>query len=305
MLLDQVNLNQLRVFQEVFKSRSMTMAAKNLHLTQSGVSQHIRSLEETLEIQLFDRINQRLIPTAKGKELFDKISVGLTTIEEALWELKGDRHSLKGIVTFGTPIEFGNSKIIPLLSEFSDEYPHINFRINLDFADQFNHLLLNGEVDFAFVDTFKMDRRIQLEDVYSENLELCVHKSILNPKDTKNTKKFYESLNYVEYQEGQPVLGLWFDHHLKNKNLQLNVKATVMDVQGVSKFIISGMGAGVIPRHLLTRLQEQGHDVYAIPGCGKTLKNKISLAYIENRSLSTPAKTLLQWLSERLKTEKS
>lgn len=303
MLLDQVNLNQLRVFQEVFKTRSMTMAAKNLFLTQSGVSQHIRSLEETLEIQLFDRINQRLIPTAKGKELYENITQGLTRIEDALWELKGDKQDLKGHVTLGMPIEFGNNVIIPLISEFSKQYPHIKFRLYLDFAEVFNQQLLNGDIDFAFVDSFKMDRRIVTEHVYSEVLDLCVSSELLDGKKISNTKKFYESLPYVEYQEGQPLLGLWFEHHVKTKNLNLDVKATVMDVQGLSKLVVRGMGAGILPDHLFKRLIDQGKDIQKLEGCKTPLQNSISIAYIENRSLSTPAKTLLHWLRVELKAK--
>lgn len=301
MLLDQVNLNQLRVFQEVFKTRSMTMAAKNLFLTQSGVSQHIRSLEETLNIQLFDRINQRLIPTAKGKELYENITKGLSKIEDALWDLKGDKQDLKGIVTIGMPIEFGNNVIIPLISKFSQEFPQIKFRLYLDFAEVFNQQLLNGQIDFAFVDSFKMDRRIVTEHVYSEILDLCIDESLIGDNKIKNTKKFYEGLPYVEYQEGQPLLGLWFEHHIGSKNLNLDVKATVMDVQGLSKLIVRGMGAGILPDHLFKRLIDQGKSIIKMEGCATPLENSISIAYIENRSLSTPAKTLLNWLQVELK----
>ena len=301
MLLDQVNLNQLRVFQEVFKTKSMTVAAKNLHLTQSGVSQHIRSLEETLDVQLFDRINQRLIPTSKGKELYQNISQGLNGIEDALWRLKDDKQSLSGSVSLGMPIEFGNNEIIPLLCKFSEQFPHIKYRLYLDFAEVFNQKLLQGEIDFAFVDQFKMDRRIQLQHVYSETLILCAAKNLLGRKKIENKKKFYESLPYVEYQQGQPVLGLWFDHHLGNRNLQLQVKATVMDVQAVSQFITRGMGAGILPHHLFHRLRAAGHDIQAIEGCGTPLPNEISLAYVQNRSFDTSSNTLMQWLTEELK----
>ena len=70
MLIDQINLNQLRVFESVYRSKSMTHAARELHLTQSGVSQHIKALEDVLELKLFDRIKQKLVPTPSAKELY-------------------------------------------------------------------------------------------------------------------------------------------------------------------------------------------------------------------------------------------
>ena len=257
MLLDKVNLNQLRVFQEVYRSKSMTTAAKNLFLTQSGVSQHIKSLEEALDAKLFDRINQRLIPTGEGKALFEKISLGLSSIEEALWELRDDKENMRGTVTLGMPIEFGNNKLLPLLSQFSKQHPHIKYKLYLDFAEVFNKDLLDGKLDFAFVDTFKMDRRITTEHVYTEILELCVSKKLLKNQKQVNQKKFYESLAYVEYQDGQPLLGMWMDHHLGNKKLQLEVMATVMDVQAVSKLVCMGIGAGILPHRRDDRLSDR------------------------------------------------
>ena len=56
MLIDQLNLNQLRIFESVYRTQSMTQAAVELGLTQSGVSQHIRALEDVLGLSLFDRI---------------------------------------------------------------------------------------------------------------------------------------------------------------------------------------------------------------------------------------------------------
>ncbi len=72
MIIDHINLNYLRVFECVFRTGSMTTAAQELHLTQSGVSQHIRSLEDVLGIRLFDRIKKKLIPTTTADILFKR-----------------------------------------------------------------------------------------------------------------------------------------------------------------------------------------------------------------------------------------
>ena len=66
MLTSSLNLNILRVFETVYSTRSMTKAAQVLFLTQSGVSQHIKSLEESLEFALFDRLQKKLVPTEKA-----------------------------------------------------------------------------------------------------------------------------------------------------------------------------------------------------------------------------------------------
>src|SRR4051812_5232545 len=113
MLIDHVNLNHLRVFECVYRTRSMTTASRELHLTQSGVSQHIKTFEDGLGVKLFDRIKQRLIPTSAAALLFKRCAEGLYGIEQALTEIKGGEKQLSGTVNIGMPIEFGNNIMMP------------------------------------------------------------------------------------------------------------------------------------------------------------------------------------------------
>lgn len=301
MIIDHVNLNHIRVFECVFRTRSMTLAAQELHLTQSGVSQHIKSLEDMLGIRLFDRIQQKLVPTSAANQLFKRSSQGLNEIEQALWQIKGGEAQLAGQISIGMPIEFGNNVILPLISAICRKHPLIRFTLRLDFANVMNDMLMKGELDFAFVDDFRMDRRIKTEKVYDEVLELCATDEFLKSKGApKNTRRYFESLEYVEYQAGEPILRVWFAHHLNTKHIDLNVRTTVMDVQAVARLIISDVGAGILPGHLLAKLQKEGHKLYTFKGCGKPVKNTISVAYLSDRSHSPTVLTVLDSLKKSL-----
>ena len=156
MLIDQINLNQLRVFESVYRTKSMTHAARELHLTQSGVSQHIKALEDVLALKLFDRIKQKLVPTPSAKELYKHTAKSFEDIETILNRLKKTDKELTGVVSLGVPIEFGNNIVIPLLFEFQKKHPKVKFKIRQGFPFEMNRLILDGELDFAFVDSFSM-----------------------------------------------------------------------------------------------------------------------------------------------------
>jgi len=297
--LDQVNLNRLRVFESVFRSGSMTLAARELHLTQSGVSQHVKSLEETLGVLLFDRIKQKLVPTRHGVDLNERCVQILFNLEQALTSVKGGGKKLFGNVSIGLPIEFGNNLVIPLLSHFGLKHPDVTFSLQLGFASSMNNLLLKGELDFAIVDEYKLDSRIYVEKLSYETLELSIRRDKLPSRGPQN-KKFFELLDYVEYEKGQPILKMWFAHHLKQTSLDLKVRATVMDVQGIAKFVLSGLGAGIIPGHLFEKLVKENYDIYRFPGCGKSLRNSISVAYLKERTHSLAASTVLDFLKKEL-----
>jgi DNA-binding transcriptional LysR family regulator len=279
----------------------MTTASQELHLTQSGVSQHVKSFEDMLGVRLFDRIKQRLVPTAQAMALYESCAQALGGIGEAVAGITSGERRLSGTVTVGMPIEFGNNVVMPLLAAFGRENPLVRFSIRLGFASSMNERIMSGDLDFAFVDDFGMDRRITTERVYDEILDLCCSTELLKKFGSpKSQKKYFESLDYVEYQKDEPLLRMWFNHHLGTKSLKLNVRATVMDVQGLARLVVAGMGAGVLPHHLVLKLQKEGGKLHLFPGCGRPLKNSVSVAYLKERSQSPAVAALLEYVKSKL-----
>ncbi|MCC7439997.1 MAG: LysR family transcriptional regulator [Bdellovibrionales bacterium] len=301
-MIDKLNLNHLRVFEAVYRSKSMTEAARELHLTQSGVSQHMKTLEGALDLTLFDRINQRLVPTSAAALLFEECSQGLQRIEHALWRLKGADKELSGTVSVGMPNEFGMNVVMPIVAAFGRKHPRVQVRFTLDFASVMNDRLISGDLDFAFVDEYGMDRRVATESVYDETVSLCGSPAYIGEhQPAKHQRKYYESLDYIEYQSGEPVLRLWFAHHLGDRALSLSVRAQVMEAQGVARLVLAGLGVGVLPGHLLMKLQREGHELAVLKGCGKPLRNSISLAFLKDRTQSPAAAALLQELRQEIR----
>lgn len=287
----------------------MTLAAKELHLTQSGVSQHIKSLEDMIGVKLFDRIQQKLVPSSYGSILFQGCSRGLNEIEKVLWSVQemsqGKKGKLSGTIRIGLPIEFGNNIVLPLLAEYTKKYPNVNFKIKLGFASAMNELILGGGLDFALVDQYQMDPRMSIEKVCDEVLDLCISEDLLSQKGPmKNTKRYFESLDYVEYQDDAPLLRMWFHHHLGTRHLSLNIRAVVMDVQAISRFILHEGGAGILPGHLVSQLQQLGKKIYRFQGKGESLMNTISIAHLQGRSHSPATLSVLRYLKGALTTSK-
>ena len=216
MLLDQINLNYLRIFESVYRTRSMTQAAQELHLTQSGISQHIKSLEESLDLRLFDRIKQKLVPTEQGKALYEDISAQLKNLESALLSVTSKDQLLRGEVTIGVPVVFGLNKIIPIVTQLGKEHPELKFKVDFDLAHSINALLLRGDLDFAFVDDFTMDPHIKTQKVYDETLQMCCSNEYYQKAKaqwgTTLNKKFFESLDYIGYEKGEPIVPVSYTH---------------------------------------------------------------------------------------------
>lgn len=305
MIIDKINLNYLRIFETVYRTKSMTVAADELFLTQSGVSQHIKALEEALDVKLFDRIKKQIIPTEKAKTLYALSFKVLQDIEDGLNEIQSKSSELSGTVKIGLPDEFGFNIVQPLLSVFGRKYPDVSFRLKLGLAPEMNEKLLAGELDFAFVDDFTLDKRITTEKIYDEKLFLCVSKDHLKKTgalNAKNTRKSFEMMDFISYEDNEAVLRGWFKHHYKSKVPKFRVKAAVVSPQLVAKFIMSDLGAGVIPDHLYEKMIEEKKELHLFGEKTKPLKNPIKIAYLKERTFSQESIMLRQWLSGEIKS---
>lgn len=77
-----VNLEWYRTFKAIYKTGTLTGAADALFISQPGVSLHLSSLEAYVGYKLFDRTGRKMIPTERGKVLFNAVSEPLSKLEE-------------------------------------------------------------------------------------------------------------------------------------------------------------------------------------------------------------------------------
>lgn len=299
MRIPNYNLNHFKVFMAVYQTGSMTGAAEVLHLTQSGVSQHIRALEEELGRPLFSRVGRKLLPTEIATQIYPDIAQAFVTVGDRLRRVTGRDQEAEGMVRIGMPIEFGVNILVPKLAEVGKKFRKIQFEITLDYASVLSQALIRGDLDFAFVDESPLDRRIEYKAVARENLLLCASRDYMSGRPRVSyTQSYFESLDYIEYRGQEPILRRWMLHHLKRKNLRLNVRSHIMDVQGLAKFITCGLGAGVLPDHVVTKLKKDGVDLYVFEGKSKQpLSNEIRLIQLRERPLGPAAKVTLAALS--------
>ncbi len=277
----------------------MTTAAETLHLTQSGVSQHIKALEEDLGIKLFTRSGRKLIPTPAANQIYPDLADAFTKVTSKISDIKGTSREPSGFVRVGMPIEFGNNVIIGRLSSIGQKLNRLTFEITLDHALVLNQKVIAGELDFAYIDETPRDRRLNYEAVGFEHLQLCASQKYMNQQSKVTySQSFFESLEYIEYTGTEPILRRWMFHHLKRKNMNLNVRAHIMDVQGVGKFISTGLGVGVLPDHVVKKLGQEGIDLYVFEGRRKPLRNEIRLVRLKDHILSHGAQATIDLLRQ-------
>ena len=73
-----------------------------------------------------------------------------------------------------------------------------------------------------------------------------------------------------------------------------------MDVQGMAKMISEGMGAGILPLHVIKKNKLQKMQLYMFEGSGRPLLNHLSLVSLKKRTHSLVVQETFKYLKEEL-----
>jgi len=122
------NLNSLVYFEAVARRGAVALAAEELRVSASAVSQQIKTLELQLGIKLFRRSGRRLILTLQGEELYSAASTSLGIVKNALSGLSQNREHSK--LNLRVAPSFGVRWLAPRLHEFIETNPNIDVRID-------------------------------------------------------------------------------------------------------------------------------------------------------------------------------
>lgn len=120
-------LGWFRAFESAARHLNFTHAADELNLTQSAVSQHIRSLESRLGCPLFIRQHRKLVLTDEGRRLLPTVRKSITQLKEATQAFDGT--SGREVITVSASASILQWYIVPGLQEFMREHPSHDVRI--------------------------------------------------------------------------------------------------------------------------------------------------------------------------------
>lgn len=125
-----LNSRQVEAFRAVMLDGGMTAATESLHITQPAVSRLIKDLEEDLGLRLFDRLGNKITPTAEAIELLTEVErsyIGLDALRAYADNLRGMR---AGSLRIAALPAMAVSFLPQFVASFSQDRPDV--RIQLD-----------------------------------------------------------------------------------------------------------------------------------------------------------------------------
>ncbi len=288
-----INTTWLRTFCTLVDVGHFTRTAECLHMTQSGVSQHVRKLEEQLGVKLLVRQGKQFSLTEAAKRLYadaQDILLALSNLEQTV----GEDPPYEGAVRVMSPGSVG-LKLYPRLLAMQNV--HSNLTIDYRFAPntEVENAVVESSADIGFMTAKSTLAEVVCTPVAEEPLIL------ITPAAVKNTDwNTLTSLGFIDHPDGSHHANLLLSSNypqFQHSNLFAR-KGFSNQIGMILEPVSLGLGFTVLPAYAVEAFQR--------PECinAHRLANPVSetiyQCVLRNRSLPNRIKTVMenieQWL---------
>jgi DNA-binding transcriptional LysR family regulator len=204
MSFNQLDLNLLRVFDAIFQTRSVTVAASNLHLTQPAVSKQLNRLRELLEDPLFVRTNDGMAPTPRAEALAGPIRQALSEVRNAIERQLGFDPAASDRTFRVFMSDLGQMVFLPkLLDLIAREAPAVNIHtVQVPPSRMRGVALESGDVDLAVGYFEEFEGTIHQQVLFEEHYVGIVRANHPTIRDTLSFEQFLRTPHLVYQPSG-------------------------------------------------------------------------------------------------------
>ena len=306
MSIQHASLRQLKVFETVATNRSFSKAAQILHLTQPGVSMHIKELEANAGLPLFERVGKQLFVTEAGRELLSRareILRALKDADDALDGLKGLKRGRINLAVVSTAKYF----VPQLLAIFGRDFPELEVRLDVSNRHSVIELLTRNEVDLAI-----MGRSPQSLDTVAESFAQNPHVIIASPDHLLAKRRRIPVAQVADetFIVREPGSGtrLAMQQFFEESGLACRVGMEMASNETIKQAVMAGMGVSFISRHTIDLELHTGR-LAVLDVIGTPVMRQWHVAHLAKKRLSPTATAFKQFVltegRELMRTQKT
>lgn len=262
-----MNLSKYETLAAVVEQGSLTLAARQLAVTQSAVSHTVDSLEKELGFPILKRSRAGVHLTEEGERLMPAVRALLSSAEQLEQTAGAIRGLDTGLVRIGAFTSVAVHWLPGVLKEFQTDYPKVDFRLlNGDYHDV-EEWLSDGSIDIGFVN---VPCALDCECIPLMEDRLLA----ILPLDSRFAS--YPKFPLVEC-ETEPFISLLksSDHDarraLEAAGVEPNVRFYTKDDYAIIAMVEQGLGMSIMPELLLKGRQDRLLTLPLIPEARRTI----------------------------------
>lgn len=243
-----MNFQQLRIIRETVRQNfNLTEASAALYTSQSGVSKHIKDLEDELGVQLFVRKGKRLLGLTEPGQALLCIVERMLIDADNIKRLADDFNKVdEGTLTIATTHTQARYVLPPIVNLFKKEFPKVHLILQQASPVEIAEMLLQGEADIGIAtESLTTEENLASVPYY----DWC--HSIITPQDHPLASKTEISLtDLAEY----PIITYHggftgrskIDKAFIDAGVDVNIVMSALDADVIKTYVELGMGVGIV-----------------------------------------------------------
>lgn len=254
------SLDNMALFIEVGKARSFRAAADSLKMPISTLSRRINELEQQLGLRLLNRTTRKMELTEAGKIYFERCYHLVQEAAQIHYQLGEMFTQPKGLLRIATAAEFASLYLTPLLPEFCERYPDIEFEFQLSPE----HIdLVKTPVDLALrigelQDSHYIARKLTAlsHQLYAAPSYLERHGTPQHPQDLLHHQCFPRVMSQRNWW-------LHKDNEVQDIPIQCRFKSSNLSL--TKDLVLAGFGIMLVPEAVVQKELAEGKLVKILP----------------------------------------
>ena len=279
-------IRQLQFFVAVAEQGTVSGAAKAMLISQSSVTEAVKSLEADLGVELFLRRSRSLEITHVGHQFLRHAKKILADVSDARSVFETNPEAARGKLSLGVTSLVAGYVLSDILSRFRRAYPSVDVTAIEDNGEYLEHLLIGGEIDVAVLVTSNLHNRSALQ---VETLEVSAYRLWL-PLGHKLTSKEAITLDDVA---AEPLIILSVDEIeestsdlMSSLGARPNVAFRTRSVEAVRSLVATGAGVALLPNLVYRPWSLEGDRIEIRDVSGDLPAVQVGLAWRKGAPLS-------------------
>lgn len=243
-----MNFQQLRIIREtVRRNFNLTEVANHLFTSQSGVSKHIKDLEDELGVELYVRKGKRLTGlTEPGKEMLQIVERMLLDANNIKRLAEHYSQQDTGKLTIATTHTQARYVLPEVITQFKQRYPKVHLKLHQGSPDEIVKMMIEGEADIGIATEAlgNIPELVSFAYYHWQHALVVPNGHYLTQLD-KLTLSDIAEFPIVTYHEGFTGRAT-IDRAFLNENIDADIVMSALDADVIKSYVELGLGVGIV-----------------------------------------------------------
>lgn len=282
---------QIRMFCALARTGSFTQTAREVHVTQSGVSHAMKALERDVGCRLLDRLGKKVVLTQAGEQLLHHATKILGEMEQAREALGHLGKWGRGRLRLGASTTACQHIIPPVMREFKESFPEHVITIEPGDTPQLVQLLLRQRIDLALSLEPANEPQLEFHPLFSDELHFVVGANHAWARAGRVERSTIPRQSYILYSKNSVTFRL-VEQYFRKEEMTLNTVMELGSMEATKELVKLGIGISILAPWIARKELEEG-SLVALPLGRRKLVRHWGIIHWKGRRLSLAEETFL------------